>query len=590
MAFSDEFLERVKAANPIEEVMGNYATLKRTGRDYVCLCPFHNEKTPSCHVKPEQEYFYCFGCHAGGDVITFVMKYMNVEFYEAVKMLADRAGIELPENTEYVKKGGLTRQKAFEINKAAARFFFEKLCSPEGQACRDYLMRVRGLSSETITKYGMGFAPNSWNELKNHMLSLGYSEEELKQLSLISSSQNNTKKTFDFFVNRAMFPFIDLAGNIVGFGGRDLSGRDKRKYLNSRDTIVYKKEKFLFSMNFAKNAAVAEKTILLCEGNLDVISLNQAGFENTVASCGTALTPQQVKSISNYAERVVICYDSDTAGQNATSKAIKLFNDVGIQADVIHMKGAKDPDEYVRKFGADHFKALINHSQGGISYEIQKCKSGLDIETPEGKTRYITKACYVIANLPYPAQRGVYIGELAKETEVSTIMIEQQVEGIISRRSREFEKKDWQKTVNFTNVPKDTVNPEANSHPKESTAEAGLIYYLFKNPDKCQTVLEQISPDDFVTGLNKRIFKSLTEKITNKADFSVTSFNNEFSPDEVGKITEIMEEFGKIAVYPETAQEYIQVLLDYREKVHMKDLPPSEVFRLKLEKARKRKK
>ena len=563
---SEEFKERLKAANPIEEVMGAYVTLKRMGRDYICLCPFHNEKTPSCHVRPDQEYFHCFGCGAGGDVVTFVMRYMNLEYIDAIKWLADRAGLEMPEDSDYKKKTGLSRERAIQMNKDAARFFFDKLRSPEGKVCLDYLVNKRGLTIDTIKKYGMGYAPNSWNELKNHMMSLGYKENELEQMSLISRSQHNTKNTFDFFVNRAMFPFIDLTGNIVGFGGRDLSDKDKRKYLNSKENLLYKKNKFLFSLNFAKNSAARDKTLLLCEGNLDVISLNQAGFEGAVASCGTSLTPQQVKSISNYADRVVICYDSDGAGQKATSRAIALFNEVGIQADVIHMEGAKDPDEYVRKFGADHFRALINHSQGGIMYEVKKCREGLDIDTPEGNSEYVMKACRVIADLPYPAQRGVYINELAKETGVNGELIGQQVNAVINKRKKAFEKKDWQRTVTFTNTPRDKINPEANAHPRETAAEKGLIYYIFRNPDRNKDVLEKISPDDFVTELNRRIFRSLTEKISNNLDYSISSFNDEFSPEEMGKITEIVENYSNITVDYDTAQDYIKVLVDYKNK------------------------
>ena len=347
MPLPPDFIERLKAANPIDEVMGSYVTLKRSGRDYVCLCPFHNEKTPSCYVHPDRDFFHCFGCGAGGDVITFTMKYNNLDYMEAVKLLAERGGVPMPQDSFFgEKKGsGEFKKRLYEMNRTAAKFFYSKLKTPEGRQCLDYLVNKRRLSFETIKKYGMGFAPNSWSELKSYMLSEGYTEDELLKGSLISSSKNNTKKTFDFFVNRAMFPFFDLTGHIVGFGGRALGEDDKRKYLNSRDTAGYNKEKYLFSMNFAKNACVKSKQILLCEGNLDVISLNQAGFENAVASCGTALTPQQVKMISNYAESVVICYDSDEAGQKATKKAIRLISETGMKTTVIRMDGAKDPDE-----------------------------------------------------------------------------------------------------------------------------------------------------------------------------------------------------------------------------------------------------
>lgn len=566
MALPIEFLERLKAANPIEEVMGSYVSLKRAGRDYICLCPFHNEKTPSCHVHPDREFFHCFGCGAGGDVITFVMKYQNLTYWEAVKWLADRGGVPLPEDNGYDSKRADTRKRMYEINKTAARFFYSQLKTPEGKICLDYLINKRGLSINTIKKYGMGYAPNSWSALKNHMLSHGFTEEELEAASLISRSQRNTRKTFDFFVNRAMFPFIDLTGHIVGFGGRALSDEDKRKYLNSKDTLVYNKTKFLFSMNFAKNSAVKDKRILLCEGNLDVISLNQAGFEGAVASCGTALTPEQAKLISNYAEQAIICYDSDEAGQKATSKAIKILGDVGLATTVIHMNGAKDPDEYVRKFGADHFKHLINNSVGGIKYELQKCRSGLDTDSPEGKSEYMKRAARVLMSIPSPAQRDIYITEFSKDSGINRQAVEAEINASLKKQKRFEEKREWNRTVTFSNRPRDKINPEANAHPKEAAAEQGLIYYLFNNPDMCEEILKKITSEDFVTELNRRIFKSLCEKIRNNMDFSVSSFNDEFSPDEVGKITELTVKFDKLAVDSAVAQDYTKVLLNYKEK------------------------
>ncbi len=353
-----EFIERLKAANPIADVIGTYVTLKRSGRDYVCLCPFHNERTPSCYVHPDKEFFHCFGCHAGGDVITFIMRYNNLDYWEAVKFLAERGNVPLPEDRTYDSKAGNKRKRIYEMNKKAARFFYDQLRSPEGKPCRDYLAR-RGLTAATVKKYGMGFAPNSWSKLKSYMLSEGYTEQELEEASLISRSQKNYQNTFDFFVFRAMFPFIDLRGNIVGFGGRTLDVNEKRKYLNSKDTPVYNKNSFLFSMNFAKEISVKSKKILLCEGNLDVISLNQSGFENAVASCGTALTPQQAKLISNYSDEAVLCYDSDEAGQKATKRAIGILRECGLKVSVVTMEGAKDPDEYINKFGKAKFEHIL---------------------------------------------------------------------------------------------------------------------------------------------------------------------------------------------------------------------------------------
>lgn len=573
-----DFIERLKAANPIAEVMGSYVTLKRTGRDFVCLCPFHNEKTPSCHVHPDKEYFHCFGCGAGGDVITFTMKYNNLDYWEAVKLLAERGGVPLPEDSGYDSRRTDTRKRFYEMNKTAARFFYHQLKTPQGKECLDYLMNKRKLTIDTIKKYGMGFAPNSWSALKSYMLSEGFTEEELEQGSLISRSQRNTKNTFDFFVNRAMFPFIDLAGHIVGFGGRALTADDKRKYLNSKDTMVYSKNRFLFSMNFAKNAAVKDKTILLCEGNLDVISLNQAGFQNAVASCGTALTPEQARLISNYADNVVICYDADGAGQTATARAIKILDETGLKTTIIKMNGAKDPDEYINKFGADHFRHLLKKSDGAIDFELEKCKEGVDMDTDVGRAEYMQKVCRVLLNIGSSVKQEIYINKIAAEQGVSKNSIKADMEKAISKERRQYSKRDWTRTITFADK-RDTINPEANNHRRESAAEAGIIYYLYKNHDACEDILKRLPPDKFVTSFNRRVYESLTNKITDLQDCSVSSFNGEFSPEEVGKITEILENYSELGVDAKVAEDYINVLLSYKPKGKQEEMSDDDFFK-----------
>lgn len=573
-----DFIERLKAANPIAEVMGSYVTLKRTGRDFVCLCPFHNEKTPSCHVHPDKEYFHCFGCGAGGDVITFTMKYNNLDYWEAVKLLAERGGVPLPEDSGYDSRRTDARKRFYEMNKTAARFFYHQLKTPQGKECLDYLMNKRKLTIDTIKKYGMGFAPNSWSALKSYMLSEGFTEEELEQGSLISRSQRNTKNTFDFFVNRAMFPFIDLAGHIVGFGGRALTADDKRKYLNSKDTMVYSKNRFLFSMNFAKNAAVKDKTILLCEGNLDVISLNQAGFQNAVASCGTALTPEQARLISNYADNVVICYDADGAGQTATARAIKILDETGLKTTIIKMNGAKDPDEYINKFGADHFRHLLKKSDGAIDFELEKCKEGVDMDTDVGRAEYMQKVCRVLLNIGSSVKQEIYINKIAAEQGVSKNSIKADMEKAISKERRQYSKRDWTRTITFADK-RDTINPEANNHRRESAAEAGIIYYLYKNHDACEDILKRLPPDKFVTSFNRRVYESLTNKITDLQDCSVSSFNGEFSPEEVGKITEILENYSELGVDAKVAEDYINVLLSYRPKEKQEEMSDDDFFK-----------
>ena len=589
MALPQEFIDRLKAANPIEEVMGSYVSLKRTGRDYICLCPFHNEKTPSCHIHPDKEFFHCFGCGAGGDVITFVMKYHNLDYWEAVKMLAERGNVPLPETSSFSRQNSVDKKRFYEMNKAAAKFFYSQLKTEAGKVCLDYLINKRKLSIETIKKYGMGFAPNSWSALKTHMLTLGYTEKELEDASLISHSANNSKRTFDFFVNRAMFPFIDLTGHIVGFGGRALSPDDKRKYLNSKDTAVYSKDRFLFSLNFAKNASVKDRQMILCEGNLDVISLHQAGFENAVASCGTALTERQARMLANYADHIMICYDADEAGQKATSKAIGILENTGLKTTVVRISGAKDPDEYLKKFGAVRFKNLLKQTQGSVEYELAKRREGIDTSTDLGKIDYLKRAYGLLASLSSPVERDIYISKLSQEFDISKEAIKQEVESRRRNAKRQYEQKQWQKTVTFKDRKRDEINPEAYEHPREDQAEQGIIYFLLAHPDKCEDVCSKISAEQFVTSFNRRLFESVSEKIKNSQDISVGSFNTEFSPDEVGRIVSIIDKYEKLSVDASVCNDYIKVLKSYGEAQQQKDAAnDNESFMRELERLRRK--
>ena len=568
MPLPSDFIDRLKAANPIVDVFGTYVSLKRSGRDYVCCCPFHDEDTPSCYVHPGEEYFKCFGCNAGGDVITFVMKYMNLDYWEAVKFLADRGGVPLPEDSSRDSGEAALRRKIYKMNKDAARFFYDQLRSPEGRVCLAYIKK-RGLTPATVMKYGMGFAPNSWSALKSHMLSLGYTEEELVRAGLISRSQNNTRKTFDFYVYRLMFPFFDLRGNIVGFGGRTLSVDDNRKYLNSRDTPVYNKNRFLFSLNFAKDAAAKSRRIILCEGNLDVISMNQAGFENAVASCGTALTPEQVKLISHYADEVLICYDSDEAGQKATKRAIDMIREGGLKASVVIMNGAKDPDEFINKFGKAKFEHILNKAVDSVTYELNAARKGMDLENDSAKTDYLKRACQVLMGIRSPIERDIYISRVAKENGVSKEAVQQQVSILLKTENRKRREKKQQEALHFAEK-RDPLNPQAVLYPKENTAEQQLIFYLYKNPDRCKQLTDRLPADRFVTELNAKIFGSLSRRITEGEDFSFSSFYSEFTPEQVDRLVEIVSDLSDKGINDEVAEDCIRVI----EQFHVRKAHP----------------
>lgn len=580
MAFPADFLDRLKSANPIAEVMGEHVSMKRSGRDYVCLCPFHNEKTPSCYVHPDREFFHCFGCGAGGDVITFTMKYNNLEYFEAVKLLAERANIELPADSYYGQRQSGTvekRKRLYEVNREAAKFFYKQLSTPEGKNCAQYLTVTRGLTIETIKRYGMGFAPNSWSALKTHMLGLGFTEQELEDARLISRSQNNTKHSFDFFVNRAMFPFIDLTGNIVGFGGRTL-GDDKRKYINSRDSMIYNKNRFLFSMNIAKNAAVKERRILLCEGNLDVISLTQAGFENAVASCGTALTPEQAKLISTYADEAVICYDSDEAGQKAAQRAIAVLGQVGLKTTVLEMKGAKDPDEYIRRFGTAAFGVLLNEADGAVNYRLKRAMAACDMDTETGRLKYKDAAVRIIASLSSAVERDLYGHKAAEQIGVSYTALEQEIKEYIKRRSRAAERRERQSELRFENR-RDAVNTEQQAHFGEANAEEFIISYLYSNPDYIKR-LDILPAERFVTSFNRRVYEFITERMRSGEDWTLGAMNELFTPDEIGKITRILERARAEGIGEDSAADCVEKLLNYKPKRKGSEMSDEELLAL----------
>ena len=558
MPFSADFLDRLKDANRIDDIMSNYVQIKRAGSVSKCLCPFHSEKTASCTIYPDTQSFYCFGCGAGGDVITFIMKIENLDYLEAVKMLAERSGIPLPEDSsrgyDIVRK----KQRLYEINREAARFFFNNLRSPNGKVGLKYLIG-RGLKPKTIQKYGLGFAENKWTSLKDYMLMKGYHENELVEASLLGRSQSG--RTYDFFKNRVMFPFFDLRGNVIAFGGRTLDPDDTRKYLNSRETMVFKKNKTLFSLNFAKESAVKNNQLLLCEGNMDVISMNQAGFENTVATCGTAITPEHARMMSQYCKEVVICYDSDEAGQKASKKAIDLLAEVGLQTRIIKMEGAKDPDEYIKKFGATRFKLLIDKSDNAVDFELNKAKIGLDIVNSDiDRIEYIKKSYDILSQVENDIDREVFIKSFVRRMNISEETAFREVESRIKKRQNFGRRKQWQQLYRNTVSPSKDLTPSASAFNKQLKCEEGVLYYLYQNPDQADFISDSLPAERFVTDVNRRIYSSLLFKIKNDLDFSVSSFNSEFSPDEMGNVANIFGRSREIPVDKQVLTDYINVL------------------------------
>ena len=499
---SDVFLEQLRSACPIETIMGSYVSLKRRGRTLVCNCPFHSEKTPSCTIYPEQQSFYCYGCGAGGDVITFIRRMENLSFMEAVELLAKRGGLVIPEDKEEAKRSR-TRTRTLEINRAAANFYYRNL-SGNDKTGLIYLAK-RNLSPATIKKYALGFAPDAWNELAKHLLQKGFSEEELITAGVCHRSKKGS--IYDVFRNRVMFPIVDTRGNVIGFGGRVMDDSTP-KYLNTSQTPVFDKGRNLFSLNFAKDSN--SKVMILAEGYMDVIAINQAGFSNVVATLGTAITADQARKISQYASEVIIAYDSDGAGQKATQKAIAHFNDVGLTTRILHIDGAKDPDEYIRNFGADRFRLLLEKSGDAIAFQMEQCKSGLELSKESDKGKWLNRLVEVLANVPNKLTRDVYISKAASETGISPDTLRSQIE-IYSRREWKKQKKNNWDTLKQKTAPFQQRTPEGEQQQQLQKAEEVLMGYLLLNPESLSSISGKLSGINCTTPFFNKVLNKMQE-------------------------------------------------------------------------------
>lgn len=580
MPRNDEFLYTLRTANPIDTVMGSYVQLIRRGKNFVCSCPFHSEKTPSCTIFTDTQSFYCFGCGAGGDVITFIMKIENLDFNEAVRLIAQRSGIEVPENNSADSQYAHRKTRIYEMNRIAANFFYTNLVKGNDKTGLMYFAE-RKLSPQTIKKYGLGYASDSWDSLTKHLLSKGYTEDEIIDAWLGGRSKKGNM--FDMFRHRVMFPIVDLRGNIIGFGGRVLDG-SQPKYLNTGKTPVFDKGNNLFSMNFAKNADT--KRLILCEGYMDVIAVNQAGFDNVVATLGTAITPDQARLMSHYAEEVVIAYDSDGAGQKATQKAINHFTDVGVQTRIIRMEGAKDPDEYIKKFGKDRFRMLIEGSSDATVFMLDKCENGIDINTEAGKVELLRRTAKVLAGIVSPLEREVYISRICKKCDVPVQVLKAHVDSLLDKSRRNEQKNEWRNITAQTSYIRDDINPEAVSHKKEAKAEENIIFFLLKRPEEWAETEKTAPPDIFVTPFNKRVYSAILNHMKSCENFSLSLLNSEFSDAEMGRISGITAKNREIAVTHDVIKDCADVLKKSKAKKsdELSDEDLINIFRSKSQK------
>lgn len=548
---SDVFIDELRSACPIESVMGSYVNLIRRGRTYVCNCPFHSEKTPSCTIYPEQQSFYCYGCGAGGDVITFIRRIENLSFMESIEMLAKRCGLIIPENKEEEKRSRI-RARTFEINRASANFYFKNLTGSDKTGLA-YLAE-RKLSPATIKKYALGFAPNSWDSLSKYLLEKGFSEDELITAGLCHRSKKGS--IYDVFRNRVMFPIVDTRGNVIGFGGRVMDD-SKPKYLNTAQTPVFDKGRNLFSLNFAKDSS--SNIFILAEGYMDVIAINQAGFSNVVATLGTAITADQARLISRYASEVIIAYDSDSAGQKATKKAIAHFNDVGLSTRILHMEGAKDPDEYIKKFGSDRFRLLLEKSGDAIAFQMEQCKSGLDLSSDADKGKWLNRLIDILANIPNILTRDVYISKAASETNISPDILRNQIEIYNQKEKSKLKKNNWDK-IKQQAAPLSMRTPEGENIQHLERSEETLIGYLLTHPEEIITVSKAIEKAERKTEFFDKIINEMLSLEQNNKEASFSALGENLSVDEMARLSKILEKQRNIPPNEQVAEDCIKTI------------------------------
>ena len=539
MAIPREVIEEIIYRTDIEQLVGSYVNLKRTGSNLSGLCPFHSEKTPSFSVNPSKKMFYCFGCGVGGNAITFVRRAEGLDFVQAVEFLAKRAGITIPRDEKY-KREEVSRKRIYDMNLEAAKFFRECLYNPQyGGEAMKYLREKRRLSDAVIKRFGLGFSPNDFGLLTKHMRGLGYTEEELIKGFLCGKSQKSGK-LYDYFRNRVMFPIIDVSGNIIGFGGRVMDD-SKPKYLNTSDTPGFKKSKNLFALNYAKN--YCEDQLLLCEGYMDVIAMHAAGFQNAVATLGTALTSEQARLMTKYTKKVVVCYDSDEAGQRAADRSIKILGEVELDVKILRLQGAKDPDEFIKTFGADKLKLALDESRTWFDFKFNGVLAKYDLSSAGDRVRATQELCSIIAGVGSPVEREIYITHIVSALGLTADVLKSSVDRMIRARQKSEEEQELRNIMLSARNYGDKVNPDAAKNVAANAAEEAILGLLLAYDEHRESVVKEkiaLSSDDFFTAFGKRVFEKIIELQKSEEGFSMVYMEESFEPDEMGRIQKLL--------------------------------------------------
>lgn len=541
MAFPEAFLDELIARNPIEDVVSQYVNLKRSGSNLFGLCPFHGEKTPSFSVSPDKGIYYCFGCHKGGSVINFEMEIEGLSYPDAVRALAKRAGLEVPEDEQYQSRYR-QQERLWAMHKEAARFFHSRLYAPIGANALQYAAG-RGMPKSILTKFGIGYAPDSWTDLVDYLRSKNYTDQELRDSGLVTVSQKNGN-LLDRFRDRLMFPIIDVRGNVIGFGGRIMNSSDKSaaKYLNSPETLIFNKRKNLFALNLAKKSKLGY--LILVEGYMDAIALHQYGFDCAVASLGTALTEDGANLLSRYTEQVVLIYDGDEAGQNATQRAIPILEKAGLQVKVLKMRDAKDPDEYLKKFGADRFRILLEESANRVEYQLNAILKKYDLRDDEQKVQYLQESAGLIGSLSSAVQREVYGGRVAEAAGISEDAMRLEVNRALKRRTYQEKKKQ----------EKIDLSPARNLQPKEKSirysnlrsarAEEMIIAQVLREPALFAQIPD-LQPEIFSSEFLGRAFRQLRDRYHQGLDVSLGGLSD-FTAEEMSHLAGISQQQGPV--------------------------------------------
>ena len=555
MAFPPSFIDELIARNPIEDVVGHYVNLKRSGANLFGLCPFHGEKTASFSVAPDKGIYYCFGCHKGGGVINFMMEIEGLTYPDAVRSLAKRAGMQVPEDEQYQSRYH-HQERLWALSREAARFFNAQLYQPAGERGLAYAQR-RGMPKSTLTKFGIGFAPDAWTALTDAMRRKGYTDQELIDSGLVSQKGD---RIYDRFRNRLMFPIIDVRGNVIGFGGRVMDDSTP-KYLNSPETVIFNKRKNLFALNLAKKTKLPY--LILVEGYMDAVALHQYGFDCAVASLGTSLTEDHAALLTRYTEQVMLIYDGDEAGQRATRRAIPMLEKAGLRVKVLRMKGAKDPDEFLKKFGADQFKLLLEEASNRVEYQLNAIAAKYDIREDDQRVRFIQECAQLISTLPSSVQREVYGSRVAEKGGISAEAMAMEVSKAYKLRLRKEKKIQEKKDLD----PVRSVQPKSRSirydDIRSAMAEEGVIAQGLREPALLELCAD-LPAEAFSSELLGRVYRQLRQRYAQGLRVEIGSLES-FDPEEISHIAGILQRQSG-PVNEQAMKDYAATILAESEK------------------------